>query len=202
LKVIENALYEQCLVAAAQRDRSRFAELYENNFDRVYAYVARRISNRSDAEDVTAEVFHQALRGLPGFEWQGVPFAGWLLGIAAHVLATRWRHAFSQQVLFEDNPPGGDDNDCVDLASSVPDPRSIGSRITDSRIEEAAMLRELVDELPSDQRRVVLRRFVDQKSVREIAEELGRSEGAVKQLQFRALQNLRMRIRSCHGQSV
>jgi RNA polymerase sigma-70 factor (ECF subfamily) len=64
------------------------------------------------------------------------------------------------------------------------------------------MLYGLVDDLPRDQRLVVLRRFVEQKSVREIAAELGRSEGAIKQLQFRALQNLRMQIGSSHAESV
>jgi RNA polymerase sigma-70 factor, ECF subfamily len=62
------------------------------------------------------------------------------------------------------------------------------------------MLSELVDALPPDQRHVVIRRFIDQRSIREIAQELGRSEGAIKQLQFRALQTLRTELRSTqHG---
>jgi RNA polymerase sigma-70 factor (ECF subfamily) len=61
-------------------------------------------------------------------------------------------------------------------------------------IERSVMLAELVESLPSDQSRVVLLRFVKQKSIREIANELGRSEGAVKQLQFRALENLREKL--------
>ncbi len=66
-------------------------------------------------------------------------------------------------------------------------------------IERRAMLYELVETLPPDQRRVIIRRFVGQKSLREIATELGRSDGATKQLQLRGLQNLRERIRSNHG---
>jgi len=66
----------------------------------------------------------------------------------------------------------------------------------DAAIEQRAMLFQLVDALPTDQRQVINRRFVDQRSVRDIAQELGRSEGAVKQLQFRALQTLRNRMRS------
>jgi RNA polymerase sigma-70 factor (ECF subfamily) len=58
------------------------------------------------------------------------------------------------------------------------------------------MFWQLVERLPEDQRRVILRRFMDQRSIREIAEELGRSEGAIKQLQFRALQDLRNQARS------
>ena len=201
MKVLENGVDEQLLVAAAQRDPSRFAELYESNFGRVYAYIARRVSNRHDAEDLTAEVFHEALRNLARFEWRGLPFAAWLLGIAAHLLADRWRRAakrpaiVGQDLEHPDNDPGH-------TARTILDPRRIGTRITDPKIEECAMLYQLVDELPADQRFVVVGRFVDQKSVREIADELGRSEGAIKQLQFRALQNLRVRIGCCHVESV
>lgn len=78
---------------AAQRDRSRFAELYEQNFERVYAYVARRVPRRQEAEEVTSEVFHQALENLGRFEWRGAPLAAWLYRIAANAIADRWRRA-------------------------------------------------------------------------------------------------------------
>ena len=58
---------ERLLIEAAQRDPRRFAELYEQNFDRVYAFIARRVRNREEAEDLTSEVFHQALANLPRF---------------------------------------------------------------------------------------------------------------------------------------
>src|ERR671922_2957120 len=77
---------ERLLVEAAQKDPSRFAELYENNFERVYAFVARRIRERQVAEDLTADVFHKALDNLPGFDWRGIPFAAWLLRIAANAV--------------------------------------------------------------------------------------------------------------------
>src|SRR5262249_58842283 len=87
---------ERLLIEAAQRDPGRFAELYERNFDRVYAYIAHRVHDRDAAEDLTAEVFHQALVTLGSFEWRGVPFVAWLLGIAAHVLAKRWQEGAAQ----------------------------------------------------------------------------------------------------------
>ncbi len=175
MKVLENGTDEQLLVVAAQRDPSRFAELYEGNFERVYAFIARRVASREDAQDLTAEVFHEALRNLSRFEWRGLPFAAWLLGIASHLLADRWRHFARRHEV-----PAGDLNEPG----------------ADPQIETHAMLSQLVDALAPDQRLVVLRRFVEQKSLREIAGELGRSEGAVKQLQFRALQNLRAQMRS------
>jgi len=175
LSSIANVADERLLIEAAQQDPTRFGELYENNFHSVYAFIARRVRDRGEAEDLTAEVFHQALSNIRRFEWRGVPFAAWLLRIAANLLADRWQRASKINEL----PP--------DALESV-------EAGFEEDVERSAMLFQLVDRLPADQRLVVLRRFVEQKSVREIAQELGRSEGAVKQLQFRALQHLRSQI--------
>ena len=157
------------MIEAAQRDPGRFAELYERNFTRVYAYVARRVRSRAEAEDVTAEVFEQALAHLPRFEWRGIGFAAWVLRMAANAIADRWQAARRE--------------------SGDPKPEREPAAADD--LERRALLFELVDSLPADQRRVVIARFVEQKSICEIARELDRSEGAVKQLQFRALKSLR-----------
>jgi RNA polymerase sigma-70 factor, ECF subfamily len=175
---LKNPNDERLQVEAARQDPARFAELYENNFERVYAYIARRVRNREEAQDLTSEVFHKALTGFPRFEWHGLPFVAWLLGIAANVLSDRWQRAAKQQEVVND------DLDQIGIEDDI---------------EQRAMLYQLVDTLPDDQRQVILRRFIGQRSLREIATELGRSEGAVKQLQLRALQNLRERIRSNHG---
>ena len=175
MKAIEPDAHERQLIEAARGDPSRFAELYESNFDRVYAFVARRVPGREEAEDLTAEVFHQALAGLSTFVWQGTPFAGWLLGIASHLIAQRWQRAARQ-------PEGPVDG--LELVG------------VSEQTERQAMFTQLVDRLPDHQRHVIRRRFLDQRSIREIAQELGRSEGAVKQLQFRALENLRNQARS------
>ncbi len=177
LRALEKETDERLLIEAAQQDPSRFAELYENNFERVYAYIARRVQDRDAAQDLTADVFHQALANLGRFEWRGVPFAAWLLRIAAHAIADRWH-----RVAIEADCPG----DEVEEAG------------VEDEVERRAVLFQLVDSLPAAQRQVILRRFVDQRSIREIARELGRSEGAIKQLQFRALQALRLRARSGH----
>jgi len=75
----------------------------------------------------------------------------------------------------------------------------VGKAGIEDHVERRAMLYQLVDRLPADQRQVIMRRFLAQKTLREIATELRRSEGAVKQLQWRALQNLREQMRSNHG---
>lgn len=169
---------ERQLIEAAQRDPDRFAALYEANFERVYAFVVRRVGDRDAAQDLTADVFQQALAHLPRFEWRGVPFAAWLYKIAAHAIADRWkREARDRDVPHVDEP----------------------AQVSVEELEERAQLFRLVDQLPADQRRVIAMRFAEQKSIREIALALRRSEGAIKQLQFRGLQSLRARLGDEHG---
>jgi RNA polymerase sigma-70 factor, ECF subfamily len=163
---------ERRLIEAAQQDPSRFAPLYEIHFERVYAYVSRRLANREAAEDVTSEVFHHALANLPRFEWRGAPFGAWLMRIAANAISDRWRRGAREQTdTLATDPPSGE-----------PSPEEIEIR---------AQLFRLVLQLPSEQRKVVQMRFAEEKSIREIAGVLGRTEGAVKQLQFRGIQTLR-----------
>jgi len=164
---------ESLLVEAAQKDPRQFAGLYENNFHRVYAYVVRRVGDRAAAEDLTSAVFHKALANLKGFEWRGTPFIAWLYRIAANAIAD---HA--QRVARERNVPPG--NDPADPGEPAPE-----------EIEQRGRVFACVAKLPTDQRRVILLRFAEEKSIREIAQELRRSEGAIKQLQFRGLQQLR-----------
>ena len=92
---------ERLLIEAAQKDPGRFADLYENNFERVYAFIVRRVRDRHEAEDLTAEVFQHALANLPRFEWRGVPFAAWLFRIAANAIADRWQRISKEDpILF------------------------------------------------------------------------------------------------------
>src|SRR5438445_1248749 len=84
---------ERLLIEAAQRDRARFADIYEEYFEIVYAYIARRVRNRSTAEDLTSDVFHKALANLPRFKWTGAPFGSWLLRIASNLIADRTKRA-------------------------------------------------------------------------------------------------------------
>ncbi|MFZ0640339.1 MAG: sigma-70 family RNA polymerase sigma factor [Candidatus Acidiferrales bacterium] len=163
---------ERLLVEAARRDPSRFGELYENNFERVYAYVVRRVGSRQEAEDITSEVFHQALAKIGSFEWRGVPFAAWLFRIAANATADRWREKAREQ-----GNPGKEASEEFDFESADARGRLFG----------------MVKELPVEQRLVIEMRFAEEKSIREIAQAIGKTEGAVKQLQFRAIRYLRTR---------
>jgi RNA polymerase sigma-70 factor, ECF subfamily len=176
LKALKKEADERLLIEAAQQDPARFADLYELNFERVYAYAIRRIGSRAEAEDLTADVFHHALANLKRFEWRGIPFAAWLFRIAANLLADRWQRS------------GREVADESQIESAQVGPEEI------EEVDRRATLFRLVSTLPEDQRRVVVMRFVDQKSIKEVAREVGRTEGAVKQLQFRALTNLRARM--------
>ena len=169
---------ERLLVEAAQKDPARFGELYEMHFERVYAYVAKRVGDRDAAEDLTSEVFHRALASLPRFDWRGIPFAVWLLRIAANLIVDRWKQV-GREV--------------------VEDPPEQVIEVCPVEVEHRARLFRMVELLPEDQRRVVIMRFAEEKSIKEIAGELGRTEGAVKQLQFRGLQNLRARMGGTHA---
>jgi RNA polymerase sigma-70 factor (ECF subfamily) len=177
LKALKKEADERLLVEAAQQDPARFAELYEINFERVYAYVVRRVGNRTDTEDLTSEVFHQALANLKRFEWRGIPFAAWLFRIAANLISDRW-HRSGREV-----PDDSGKTESVQV-----------SPVEIEEAERRATLFRLVDTLPSEQRRVVVLRFVEQKSIKEVAQEIRKTEGAVKQLQFRALSSLRARM--------
>lgn len=165
---------ERLLVEAAQKDPRRFGELYEIHFERVYAFIARRVGQREAAEDLTADVFHKALANLQSFEWRGVPFAAWLLRIAANAITDKAKRSG------------------VEL--STDDPPEISMKPRMEQTEDAARLFALVNGLAEEQRRVMVMRFAEERSIREIAQKLRRSEGAVKQLQFRALQNLRAKL--------
>jgi RNA polymerase sigma-70 factor (ECF subfamily) len=171
---------DRVLVEAAQRDPVKFGDLYELHFERVYAFISRRVNDRGTAEDLTADVFHKALANLGSYEFRGAPFAAWLFKIAANAVADQSKRT-AREVASDSRqePP-----------ATQPDLEAV---------EYRAQLFRLVNELPQDQRKVVFDRFVKQMSIREIAQQLGRSEGAVKQLQFRALQTLRSQMEGGHA---
>ena len=169
---------ERLLIEAAQADPRRFGDLYELHFDRVYVYIVRRVRDRATAQDLTADVFEHALSAIQRYEWRGLPFSAWLFRIAANRIADY----------------------SGDLAKARELPAFVDCSEPDyDDIEQRASLFTAVRELPEDQRRVIELRFVQQKSIREVAKALDRSEGAIKQLQFRGLEALRTRMGEHHG---
>lgn len=176
---------ERLLVQAAQSDPAKFEALYELYFDRVYYFLARRVHDRATAEDLTSEVFHKALANLPKYEWRGAPFSAWLFRIASNALADQHKRTSREQ-------PSPNDSRSIDDQPDLSSPDL-------EDIEFHARLFHLVDHLPAVQRRVIQERFVEQRSIREIANRLKKTEGAVKQLQVRALQTLRAQMEGGHA---
>jgi len=180
LNAVKHEPDERLLVAAAVADPRQFATLYERHLAAVYGYVSRRVHSRAEAEDVTSEVFHRALAALPQYESRGAPFAAWLFRIAANCLADRWQKAAREK---GQPSPGEPAVAPVDLEAAARTDR----------------LFALLGKLPEDQQRVVRMRFLEEKSVKEISAAMGRSEGAVKQLQYRALEWLRGQMSEENG---
>ena len=176
---------ERLLVEAAQADPSKFDALYEQNFERIYFFVVSRVHDRTMAEDLTSEVFHKALANLPGYEWRGTPFAAWLYRIASNAIADQYKRSNREQQT---------DDDTFD----PPAPANISAKELDF-VERHAFFFRLVEKLPEIQRRVVCERFIEDRSIKEIAERLSKTEGAIKQLQFRAMQSLREQVGDRHA---
>ena len=167
---------ERQLILAAQRDQAAFAPLYERYVDQIFAYIYTLTRNRELAEDVTAATFAKGLEELPRFEWRGVPYSSWLYRVASNLVARQRRR------------PGW-----IELSPSMAsdDPSPLEEV---ERLDRAEEVRAAVRALPDDQRQAVALRFAGEMHNREIAEIMGRSEGAVKLLTFRALTTLRKRF--------
>ena len=176
---------ERLLVQAAQSDPAKFDALYELHFERVYYFLARRVHQRSTAEDLTSEVFHRALANLATYQWRGAPFAAWLFRIASNALADQYKRDSREQ--------------SSSYNAQIPDEHPDLSPPDLETIDYHARLFRLVDHLPAVQRQVIHERFVEQRSIREIAGRLNKTEGAIKQLQFRALQTLRALMEGGHA---
>jgi len=167
---------ERKQILAAQRDRAEFAPLYDRYVDQIYAYVFTLTRNREQAEDVTAATFAKAIEELPRFQWRGVPYSAWLYRVAGNMVARErrrpgWIELEAHMIV------GGDDPE----------------ELAEER-DRAEQVRAAVASLPTDQRQAVQLRFGGELRNREVAEIMGRSEGAVKLLTFRALTALRRRL--------
>jgi RNA polymerase sigma-70 factor, ECF subfamily len=170
---------ERLLVEAAQADPSKFDALYELHFERIYFFIVSRVHERATAEDITSETFHKALASLSSYEWRGAPFSAWLYRIASNAIVDHYKRSNREQQLDE-------------LENPLANPELASNDI--EFIERHVHFFRLVEQLPEVQRRVVCERFVEDRSIKEIAQRLSKTEGAVKQLQFRALQTLRAQL--------
>jgi RNA polymerase sigma-70 factor, ECF subfamily len=174
------------LVARAQRgDRSALEELYLIHFDRIYSYLHVTVGNRHDAEDLTTQTFLKMLESIAKFRWGSAPFSAWLFRIAHNLAMDHFRSSRRWQPEEEVPEPEVDDSTSAEAGAL----ESIGRK---------SML-ELIDDLSSEQQQVLTLKFVFNFSNGEAATILGKSEGAVKSLQHRALVTLQKKLDQHRG---
>ena len=161
---------------AQQRDEVAFSRLYESYFDKIYRYVAFKIGDRTEAEDVTQQVFVKVLKAIATFRWQGLPFSAWLFRIAHNQVVDYLRKKMKQTTVTLDRP----------LQDNSVDPqRAVEQKLEMERVSSAAK------RLTQAQQQVLSLRFAGELSVAEAAQVMGRSQGAVKALQHSAIKALR-----------
>ena len=163
---------------AARGDQDAAAVLFDHYYPRLYRYAFARLNNSQDAEDVAAEAFARVLRGLDKFRWRGAGFEAWIFRITKNLVVDRYRRGDAEVI----------DSEVVGKVMPVEvDSPEIGTLAGEERDE----LNQLIDRLPDEQREVVLLRFAAEMDTHEVAAITNRNANAVRQLQFRALTNLR-----------
>ena len=176
---VDDGAIERLVEAAKDGDPEAFGALFDHFYGPVYRYVAARVGRPSDAEDLAQLVFVKALEALPRYELRGVPFGGWLFRLARNVVIdhvrTRREHVSLDVIVQQRDEDGGPD----ELAAVRQDLDSV-----------AHALRRLTPE----QREAIQLRFFAGLSAREAAVAMGRQEGTVRGLQFRAIAALRREL--------
>jgi RNA polymerase sigma-70 factor, ECF subfamily len=171
----------QRLVERAQNgEREALEELYLLHFDRVYSYLHMSVGNRHDAEDLTTQTFLKMLEAIGRFRWRSAPFSAWLFRIAHNLAMDHFRASRRWQPEQEVPEPYGAEESSAEEAAL----ESIGQR---------SML-ELIENLSLEQQQVLTLKFVFSFSNSETATILGKTDGAVKSLQHRALVSLQKQI--------
>jgi RNA polymerase sigma-70 factor (ECF subfamily) len=177
--LVNDSVDEAALVEQAKTSPEAFGLLYEQYIDRIYNYVYYRTGNHHDAEDLTAKVFHQALKHIPRYVQRGAPFSSWLYRIAHNLVANWHRDRSRRQVVSLDQvvsvAPLGDDGPFEYAARS----------------ERRDTLRAAIHRLPADRQQLLILKFVERLPNAQIGQIMGRSEGAIKSLYHRTLVTLR-----------
>jgi len=163
-----------------QGDREALEELYLLHFDRIYSYLHMSVGNRHDAEDLTTQTFMKMLESIKRFRWQSAPFSAWLFRIAHNLAMDHFRASRRWQPEEEVPEPAGETEPSAELMAF----QSIGRQ---------SML-ELIEDLSQEQQQVLTLKFVFNLPNGDVATILGKTEGAIKSLQHRALVSLQKQI--------
>jgi RNA polymerase sigma-70 factor (ECF subfamily) len=169
---------ESLIQRAQQRDQVALTQIYEENFDRIYRYIVLKIGDRTEAEDMTQQVFLKALQSIASYKFKGLPFSSWLYRIAHNQIVDYLRKKSKRLTVPLD--------ESLPIPATGGDPKHITER--KMQIEEVVVATR---KLTAAQREVISLRFAGELSISEVAGVMGKSEGAVKALQHSAIAALR-----------
>src|SRR4051794_19278382 len=175
----ELATVMQIVARAQTGDAEAFGELYDRYVDVVYRYVQYRVSSSALAEDLTSETFLRALRRITSYTWQGRDFGAWLVTIARNLIADHYKSGrYRMEVATSDLVEAG-----ADRTTEGPEGEVLAGLTNET-------LLEAVKRLNSEQQECIALRFLQGMSVAETAKIMGKNEGAIKALQYRAVKTL------------
>ena len=177
----------QLIQRSQQGDTQAFGDLYERYAARVFRYLYAHLDNRLDAEDLTEDVFLRVWKSLGGYQEQGVPFLAFLFRVARNALIDHYRRSGKNQA----------ETSIEDMQLSEP---GTGPVEAVAALLEHQQLRAMLTELREDYRTVLVLRFLSELTPEETAHAMGRSAGAVRVLQHRALAALRSMMESGAGE--
>jgi RNA polymerase sigma-70 factor (ECF subfamily) len=176
---IDEATIERLVAEAQGGDTWAFGMIFDHYHEPVYRYIASRVHRPADAEDLTQHVFVKALEALPRYEARGIPFGGWLFRLARNAVIdhvrTRHDHAELDSIVGWTHGDAGPD----EIAAVR---------------QELDAIAEALATLTEEQREAITLRFFAGLSAREAAEAMGKQEGTVRGLQFRAIAALRRQL--------
>ena len=174
---ISQALVQQLVARAQQGDQDAYATLYNTYSKKIHSYLRYHLNNRSEvAEDLAADVFLKAMEKINSYQFNGVPFSAWLYRIAHNHLIDYLRAQPKKQGVSLDECVGVDDPSAE---------KSLDQTLNQQQLSGA------FEGLTEDQRQVIVYRFLQDRSIADTARLMEKNEDAVKQLQVRALRNMR-----------
>lgn len=173
-----DAKQEKALIEKAKKDMDSFAKLYDLYVDDVFRFVYFRIGHKEEAEDITARTFEKAIKNIKNFKWKGYSFKTWLYVIAKNIIIDNFK---SQKVTISIEQLNFDMRD--------EESRTV-EEITEVKINNELMMKGLM-ELSEEYKEILILRYIEEMSIKEVMEITGKTLDAVKSLTKRALKRLK-----------
>jgi RNA polymerase sigma-70 factor (ECF subfamily) len=179
---------ERELVRQAQKAPDAFAELYDRYYPGIFGYCLRRTANLETAQDITSETFLKALKKLWQFRWRNVSFSSWLYKIATNEINQHFRKAgYKKSISLEELQEQGFEP----ISPHDPESELIEAQEQLKQYQDFLEIQGKIVQLPAKYQEVITLRFFEKKQIKEIAEILGKKEGTIKSLLYRAVEKLR-----------